>query len=826
MKKIRFIEHILPHLIAIGVFLIVTVFFFNPVFFENKTLEQPDIQEFKGSAKSIMDYREETGEEALWADGMFSGMPAYLISVQWGNTPITFIKKILSLGLTHPFSNIFLAFLCYYIMLLSFRIRPYLAIAGAIAFGLSSYMIIGLGAGHNGRIGAIAFMPLVMAGIHLAFSGNRILGSSVTAAGIALHLRENHIQITYYLMLIILVYGLVRMIEAIKNKTLPDLFKNTGMVTAGVVIGALTFFGQFWAINEYSAYSTRGKSDLAGATPQQSSDDALGMSKEYAFEFSNSILEPLTLLLPNIYGGSSGNFLFLDKKSETYNALVKANNPEMANKLVNYTSAYWGEQRLASPYYAGAIIVFLFAVGIAFADKKYVRWLVPLSILGIVLSWGSNFASFNYMMFDYFPGYKNFRSVTFTLIIILFAMPLLGFLGLEKICQSGLDKKGKQKLLIAFASTGGLCILFWMFAGMFSFTRGAEAQFPAWFVDALADDRKSLLRSDALRSFAFIFAAFIVIYFELQKKISPMAFYAFLIFMITVDLAIVDKRYFTNDNFKRKRDNTTLTINEADQQILKDKSRYRVYNLSYLTGAGQNPFAEARTSYFHNSIGGYHGAKMRRYAEFYDSCMTKETQAFITQANQGNISFVDMHVFNMLNIKYILLGTKGGDVMPNTSANGNAWFVNEVVKVNSPAEELAKTCSLNTRITAVIDASKVKVSATSYDSSGTIKLIDNNPKYLKYESKSSQKGLAVFSEIYYPKGWVATIDGKETNIIAADYILRALEIPAGNHTIEFKFQPKAYTVGNKVTKASSWVVMIFLLGSIVMIFREPKTSMT
>ncbi len=813
MKKIRFTTHILPHLVAVGVFFIITIFFFNPVFFENKTLQQHDIQQFIGSSKAIADYRNETREEALWTNSMFAGMPAYLISVQWGNGTIAFIKKIMSFLLPHPISNIFISFLCYYIMLLCFRIRPYLAIIGAIAFGLSSYMIIGLGAGHNGRIGAISFMPLVMAGIHLSFTGRRILGLGVTAAAMALHLRENHVQMTYYLLLIVLVYGLIRLIEAIKNKTLPDLLITVGMLVIAVLMGAGTFFGQFWAIKEYSAYSTRSKSDLAGATAQQSTADALGMSKEYAFEFSNGILEPFTLMIPNIYGGSSGNFLFMDRKSEVYKALVRPENQQTANKLANYTGAYWGDQRLASPYYAGAIIVFLFALGIAFAEKKYVWWLVSISVLSIFLSWGNNFASFNYLMFDYFPGYSNFRSVTFTLVIILFAMPLLGLLGLERLWSKGVDKTARRKLLIVFASTGGLCLLFWLFAGVFSFTKNIEAQLPAWFVDALAADRKSLFRADAMRSFFFILATFIVIYFDVHKKISPMGFYAFMIFMITIDLAVVDKRYFTEDNFKRRSDNTFFALTEADQEILKDKSNYRVYNLSYLTGNGANPLAEARTSYYHNSIGGYHGAKMRRYAEFYDSCMVSQTQQFVDQATQGNTDFKNLHAFNMLNIKYIVIGPQRENILINNSAYGNAWFVQEVLNTQSAAEELDKTCSVNTRTTAVIDASRFSGGDISADTTASIKLTAHTPKYLKYESQSSLNGLAVFSEIYYP-GWEATIDGKESHILRANYILRALAIPAGQHIIEFSFEPKPYTVGNKVTTASSWLVLIILLGSI------------
>ncbi len=822
MKKISFTAQVLPHIVAVAVFLLVTIFFFRPLFFENKTLDQHDIQQFIGSSKAIEEFRDQRGEEPLWTNSMFGGMPAYLISVRWGNQAISYIKMAMGLFLPHPVGNIFLAFVSYYILLLAFRIRPYLDIAGAIAFGLSSYMIIGLAAGHNGRIGAIAFMPLVIAGIHLAFTGRRILGFGVTAAAMALHLRENHVQMTYYLLLIILVYGLLRLLEAIRLKTVPELLKTVGVLAVAVIIGAGTFFGQFWALKEYSAHSTRGKSELVTA-PSGENATGTGMTREYAFEFSNGILEPFTLMIPNFYGGSSGNFLFLDRNSEVYKAIVRSGNQQSMNQLANFTGAYWGEQRLASPYYAGAVIVFLFVIGILFAEKKHVWWLVSVSVLSIVLSWGSNFSAFNYFMFDYFPGYNNFRSVTFILVMILIAMPLLGMLGLERLLSLPYDKEVRRRMLIAFASTGGLCLILWMFAGVFSFTKEFESRLPAWFSDALADDRKGLFRADALRSFFFILVVFLAVYFDAYRKISAAGFCAFLIFVVTIDLSVVDKRYFTNDNYKRSRDNSFFTMTPADQEILKDKSHYRVYNLSYLTGTGDNPFAEARTSYYHNSVGGYHGAKLRRYAEFYDSCMVTQTQQFAAQANQGNLSFRDLPAFNMLNIKYVVIGQQQNDVLPNPTAFGPAWFVNDIVEVGDAASELAATCATNTRVSAVIDTTKFRVGDIAADTSATINLTEQNEKYLRYETRSSTNGLAVFSEIYYP-GWVATIDGKEANVLRVDYILRALEIPAGDHTVELTFRPGAFAVGNKVTTASSWLVLLCLLGSIVWTLKADATE--
>lgn len=800
MRKLNFTQHILPHLIAVLLFLLVTVFFFGPVFFENKAINQQDITQSVGAAKALRDFRDKTGEEGLWAPNMFSGMPAYLVNVEWGYQAITGLKIALALGLPHPVRNIFLAFLCYYIMLLTFRVKPYLAIAGAIAFGLSSYMIVGLAAGHNARIGAIAFMPLVVAGIHLTFSGKRILGVGLTTAALALHLRENHLQITYYLALIVLGYGLVQLVFALREKKVADLVKNVALLIPAALLAVSSFFGPLWSISEYSKYSIRGKSELSKPGTQPID----GLRKDYAFEYSNGILEPMTLLIPNFYGGSSMQNVFADEGSAIRKALnaqgIQYNPQQMAHP------AYWGPQSLSAPYYSGAIIFFLFIVGIIFSDRKYVWWLIPLSALGIMLTWGSNFSGFNYFMFDYFPGYNKFRSVTFAIVITLFAMPLLGMTGLQRLMDAGLTKANKKKLLIALGASGGLCLVLLLVAGMFSFLKDGESGLPAWFVNALRDERRSMFRADAFRSFAFISGAFILIYFEVFKKL-PAAFYGVLIFFVLMDVAAVDRRYFTKDNYQRKSKSAGIQLSAGDQQVLADKSYFRVMNIN-------GPMSDALTSYYHNSIGGYHGAKLKRYQDLYDSCVTKEFTSFISEAQQGRFDFSKYPVLNMLNTKYMLYGQNRENVITNLEANGAAWFVQELITVNSANEEIQKTCGIDSKTQAVIDISKFTISGLTPDSSAAIRLIENTPNRMIYESTSTTNGLAVFSEIYYPIGWSATIDGNEATIIRANYVLRALEIPAGKHTIEFKFAPKSFTAGNTITTVSSWLVLLILLGSI------------
>ncbi len=804
MKSINFAKNIFPHVVAVVVFLITTVSFFNPIFLDNKSLDQHDINQWKGSAHELIEYREQTGEEGLWTNSMFGGMPAYMINVSWHDGIVGGFKSLLSLKLPHPVSNIFLAFISFYILLLAFKVRPYLAIAGALAFGLSTYMIIGLGAGHNSRIGAVAFMPLVLAGVHMAFNKKRILGVGVTALGLALELRENHLQITYYLFLIVLIYGAVQLYDAIKNKTLPEYGKTLIVLLAAALIALGTFIGKFWTTYEYSKYSIRGKSEL---TLPQSSGEKSGLSKDYAFQYSNDPWGPMTILIPNFLGGGYGHFLVQDEDSEVLKALQRSGDNQVANQLARYSSSYWGEKPPA-PYYMGAIVCFLFVIGILFADKKYSVWLVSVALFGILLSLGDSFKSFNYFMFDYFPGYNKFRSVTFTIIMVFTAMPLLGFIGLEKLLAAGWTKEVKKKLFIALGVVGGLCMLVILFAGIASFTNAGESQLPVWFTNALSADRESLMRGDAIRSLIFIALSFAIIYLYLKNKIQYAVFSLILVLLMLIDVVVVDKRSFGDNNYRRTSDKTFITPTAADKEIKKDQSHYRVYNLQ------PDAMSEARTSYHHSSLGGYHGAKLRRYQDFYTQCVEGQRDALIKGIQSGEMDFSGYSAINMLNAKYLTFGPDKNQFITNDKVLGNAWLVGNVELVNNPDEELAETCQINPSLTAVIDQSKFKLGTTSFSQQGSIKVKEYGLNHIVYEANVSGEALAIFSEIYYPKGWVAAVDGKETEILRANFILRALEIPAGKHTIVFEFKPVAFTVGNKITFASCLVLLLLVLGSV------------
>lgn len=608
--------------------------------------------------------------------------------------------------------------------------------------------------------------------------------------------------------MIILVYGIVQLIRFIKENRIADFAKSLAVLIPAAALALGSFIGPFWATTEYGSYTIRGKSEIVSGKVE-GIEAANGLSKSYVFEYTNGLLEPMTLMIPNIYGGHTHDpgqphVLALDQKSHVYKALSNTQDQKMANQLAGQSYGYWGPQGGATPYYAGAVIVFLFVVGIAFAERRYTWWLVTVTVLAIMMSWGDNFKLFNYFLYDFMPGYNKFRSVTFTIIIAVFAMPLLGFMGLEKIASTGLDKPAQKKLLIVLACTAGLCLFLILFGGfLFSFTRPGEDLLPPWFLKALIDDRISLLRGDAFRSMVFMLLAFAAIYFEAWKRIPAAAFYAFFIILILIDITVVDKRYLTEGNYRRNRELLNFPMNEADQKILQDKSYFRVYNIR------GDAWAEARTSFFHNSIGGYHGAKLRRYQDLYDSCIVRQTRQMYSDLNQGQFHPEAYGSLNMLNVKYMTYETQ---VLPNDGANGPAWFVRNVKVVNNPTEELKTICEVNTRTTAVVDGSKFKPGAATTDSTASVTIAEHRPNYLKYESQSQSDGLAVFSEIYYEKGWKASIDGKEVPILRADYVLRALNVPAGKHTIEFRFEPKAYTTGNTITKICSILVTLVLLG--------------
>ncbi|MEL6559147.1 MAG: YfhO family protein [Bacteroidota bacterium] len=817
MKKIDFRKDILPHIVAVGIFLIVVLIFFQPQLTKNRAISQHDVFQGRASGQELVDYRNETGEEGLWANSMFSGMPGYLINVNYNDTVLTLIYRTLSVGMPTPANYLFISFLCYYIMLLCFGVRPFLAMGGALMFGMTSFNTISFIAGHNSKVHAIAYMPLVIAGIRLTFQKKYLLGFALTAIALALEIKANHLQITYYLLLITVAYGIAEQFHHIAKKKTPEFFKAIGILTIAAILAVSANLGRLWTVYEYGKSSIRGKSEL---TVKNSNEDKAGLDKEYAFRYSNGIFEPLVMFIPNILGGSSQQQL--DSDSNLGKALSANRIPrQQINQQLQSVPTYWGSQPLTAPYYLGAISFFLFAIGIAFADKKYVFWLVGIALFGVMLSWGKNFSGINYFLFDYLPGYNKFRSVTFAIIIPMFAIPLLGMLGLNTLLDKEFDKDVRKKFLIAFGATGGFALLLVLIAGFLNYSGSVDAQLgnlPDWFIAALKNDRKSLLRADAFRTFIFITLTALLIWLYFRKTISTLVMSAAIVALIGLDSGLVSKRFLNKDSFVRDPYGQFHRKTEADNYILSQNNNYQ--RVLYLL----NPFNEARPSYHHHSIGGYHGAKLRRYQDVISYGLNDEIQEAIASLRAGTNDFSDLGIINMLNTGYFLAGNEKNAVIRNFNANGNAWFVSDVITVENPDQEIEKINEINTKTTAVIDASKFDVKQTNFSGQGSVTLVEKKPSYLKYESNNSTDGLIVFSEIYYKNGWEAYIDGNQVDILRANYVLRALMTSAGQHTIEFKFNPRPYYAGTAISSIVGYLLLLIFAGSIFKAFQNLKNE--
>ncbi|MBC6699719.1 YfhO family protein [Hymenobacter puniceus] len=842
-------RRVLPHLAAVLVFLALAVLYFSPIVFDGKTLSQHDIVQFNGGAHEAQLYREATGKEALWTNSMFSGMPTYLISTRFPGDLSIYLQKIFTLGLPAVVANLFLALVCGYVLFVTLGLSPLVSGVGAIALGFTSYNLVILAAGHNTKSLALAYAPVVLAGLLVAFRRNKWLGTGLFAVGLAMNVRANHLQITYYLLLLVLVFGVVELVYAAREKRLPDFLSRTALLGVAALLAVGVSFGRLYTTIEYGKYSIRGKSELTTplpTTPGQpaaapAGDDGSGgsgLERDYAFGWSYGVGETITLLVPNFYGGASQTKLSDD--SATGQALTGLGVP--TGQLSEYLKAmptYWGDQPVTSgPVYVGAIVCFLFVLGLFIADRRTRIWLLVGTILSIVLAWGKNFETFNYLMFDFFPGYNKFRSVSMALVIAQLAMPLLAVLALARVLRNraaGLPVAGvsthpslaalagttttdapetadlKRKLLLAGGITVGVCVLA-LLIGLgadFSAPIDAQLQQQGFPLDALRQDRASLLRSDVFRSIIFIALAFGVLWFYLQRKVSAGMAAALVGLLTLVDLWGVDKRYLNDGNFQRETIAQQFVPSAADQQILQDKDlSYRVLNTA-------NPFNEANTSYFHKSIGGYHGAKLRRYQDLIDR-----------QISQNNTQML-----SMLNTRYVILPGQPGQqgqpgqpeqVQRNPGALGNAWFINEIQKVQTPDQEIAALSNLSVATAAVVDVAKFPITKTSFSAPGsTITLTDYSPDALKYRATATADAFAVFSEIYYADGWNAYLDGKLVPHVRANYVLRAMPVPAGTHTIEFKFEPTEYAIGNTVSMVSSVLLILVLLALLVYTVRQP-----
>ena len=798
MKNIQ-LSAVLPHIVAILLFIIISFAYYSPTL-EGKVLRQGDNLQFQGMAKEIVDYRTEYNKEPLWTNSMFGGMPAYLISTIYTTNLLRYVDKYISLTLHPPVKFLFLTLMGFYLLLVvGFRVDPWLAIAGAIGFSFSTYFFNIEAAGHNTKAHAIAYMAPVLMGIVLSFRGKLIWGGVLTSLFLALQIIANHPQITYYTLLIVLLFGLAYLIQAIRDKTLPQFFKTIGVLVFAVIIAVGVNITSLLLINEYGKVSIRGKSELSDDKGNKTS----GLDKDYILnDYSYGIDETMNLFIPNFKGGASGG---LDLDSKTYQELER-NNVQGAKQIVQYSPlAYWGTQRFtAGPVYIGAVVVFLFVLGLFVIKGPIKWWLASAVVLSIMLAWGKNFMFLSDFFIDYFPGYNKFRTVSMILVIAEFAMPLLGILAVKEIMEGKVKKDDLVKALkYTLYIVGGIALFFSVFPGMLlDFTAPIDEQlksmgWPDQFIQTIHEDRKDLLQGDAFRSLIFVLLTGALLFGFAYNRLKKQYLILALAILLLIDFWPINKRYVNNDNFISKREvKEPFKPTSADLSILQDKDiSYRVFNLTVDT------FNDGSTSWFHKSIGGYHGAKIRRYQDLITYHISKNNE----------------RVLNMLNTKYIIVPREGeGPVAQlNTGALGNAWFVNEFSLVNNPDEEIAALAGFNPAEEAIIDKrfeDFVPDLNLENDSISKIALTSYEPNHLVYESTSPSEKMAVFSEIYYDKGWNAYIDGEPVPHFRVNYILRALVVPPGEHSIEFKFHPKTYYTGQKISLASSIILLLSLFG--------------
>ncbi len=828
MKKLDFSD-ILPHLLCIVIIYAASIIFFNKEIFDNKTLRRGDSMLFSGMSKRSNDYRRDNGEQTLWNDAMFGGMPDYLIAMGINSGPIKWIKRALAGFISKNTAThiLFTLTLCFWILLLSYQVNPYLSVAGALAFAFSTYFIINIEVGHVTKAWATAYGVLILAGIRLVFRHKYLLGFGLTCMGLALELSANHLQITFYLVFICLIMVISELYYDARSHAFNIFFKKGIILATAVLLATLTGVCRLWTTQDYTQYSIRGDrllSPLENATQYHKS----GLDRNYAFAWSQGKTETFTLLIPNFYGGSST--AKLPKDSQAYQ-LLEDNLRNVANAVRNkqisqaqyaqmrtqieqakqYAPLYWGDQPFTEgPLYAGAVVCFLFVLALMILDNKQRWWILAGVLLSMILAWGKNFSILNYLLFDYIPGFNKFRSVSMALSMALTLMPLAAVLAVDKLFKhSGQIKNVYNKLLLAAGLTGGLCLLLWLAvgAGFFSFKGISDGE--GAFFEAILSDRKTLLKSDALRSFFLIACAFGLIWLFLKKKIGKTVLVLTLALLMVGDLWQVAKRYIYDDKFEPKRIKNERKPSVADNKILQDTAlTYRVLPLS-------NPFNNSDVSYFHRSIGGYHAAKMRRYQDLIERKITPEIESLIKNIRAGTPDFSKTPILNMLDTKYLKINDQAKGVIANPAALGNVWFVEKLLIAEDADQEMALLATQDPAKNATINISKSSVSKTNFivDSTANISLTMYSPRRLTYESTNEHEGLAVFSEIYYPAGWVATIDNKIIEIKCVNYVLRGLQIPAGKHTIRFEFKPDSYLTGIKITTLGNYFVFFaFLMG--------------
>ncbi len=811
------IKKALPYLVSVLFFVILSVVFFMPDIAEGKVLFQTDTMQGIGVGQEGVAFREKTGEITRWTNSLFSGMPNYQITPSYAPSVIVrFLENAYRLWLPSPASLVFIMLLGFFILLVTLKVRWYLAVIGAVAYAFSSYFFILIEAGHLWKFITLAYIPPTIAGILLVYRGKYLVGASLAALFATFQISSNHVQMTYYSLFIILALVVCECIAFVKEKRLAEFFKASGVLAIAAMLAVAANAPNLYNTYEYSKETIRGLSELAH--PENVAKSGLaGLEKDYITQWSYGLGETWSLLVPDVKGGSS---VYIGQDKDLLKEVPQQYKPVIAQQM-----RYWGNQPFTSgPVYVGAFVLALFILG-CFIVKGPLKWaLLSATILSVVLAWGKNFMPVTEFFIDYFPMYNKFRAVSSILVIAELCIPMLAILTLKEIVENpGILKARKKYVFFTLEITAGVSLLFALFPALF-FSFLSDQEQAAFLPQAqgnpqvqeilgyLESVRQSIFTADAWRSFIIVCLGAGLTYLYATLRIKKYTYIVAIGALILCDLYLVDKRYLNSESFVPKRQLTNpFPMTEADKEILQDKDpNFRVFNLSV-----QNPFGDAVTSYYHKSIGGYHAAKLRRYQDLIEH-----------QLSKGNPA-----VLNMLNTKYFIVSGEDGKAQAqyNAQALGNAWFVSDIQWVGSAEEEMKALDSFNPLDTAVIDTrfktTLGDIPALTKIPGDTIRLTSYKPNELTYTANSVNGGLAVFSEIYYPKGWKVTIDGKPVKEIRADYVLRALYIPGGTHDIVFRFDPDSVKISERIAFIALALIGLLFVASILLPrIRKPKTT--
>lgn len=796
----KVITKLYPHAIAILGFVIVSLFYFYPVL-QGKQIFQSDIVQYTGMAKEQNDFRASDHVEPYWTNSSFGGMPTYQLGAKYPHDYIGAIDDALRF-LPRPADYLFLYFLGFYGLLLVLKVDPLKAFIGALAFGFSTYLIIILGVGHNAKAHAIAYMPLVIAGVILVFQRRYIVGGLLTMFAAALEINANHFQMTYYLLLFLLILAAYFIYKDVKDKAFRPLLKSFGFLAIAGILAVGANATNLMATAEYAGFSIRSKSELTYNPDGSANTTSSAMTRDYITEYSYGVMESFNLIAPRIFGGSNSENV--GKDSEMYEMMIGNGVPDaQAADFVSGMPTYWGDQPIvAAPAYIGVVVFFLAILALFVDDRKIKYVFLSGAVASLLLSWGKNFPVLTDFFIDFIPMYDKFRAVSSIQVILELCFPVLAVMGLQSFFKLDKEQHFKPLWQAAAISFGTIVILF-LSKGMFSFAGANDGyyleSYGPQFVDALKSDRKSLFNADLLRSGFFIIVTAGVLWLYIKNKLAHTTAIVLVGLFMVSDLFFVDKKYVSTKDFVSSRQ-VEVPFQEtlADIEIAKDPGIFRVFEVQDLMGA--------RTSYFHKSIGGYSAVRPRRVQQLFDYQLAKN----------------NLEILNMLNVKYVIQQDKEGKDFPaiNPDANGNAWFVRDVKLVNKANDEMKLLEGFDTKHAAIFNINLYGEKFNNarlkrnLDDSGKIALEVYKPNYLKYSSKSKNEGLAVFSEIYYEKGWNAYVDGVKTDHFPVDYVLRAMMVPAGDHTIEFKFEPEVVKTGSTITLISAVLMLLLLIGGI------------